>query len=202
MPKHFIYIIDAYKFETIVIGLLSLVCVGLSFISTVDNAHAASQNRFIGAPYESYPRGKSTIAPVQAAIRSPNSTAWPLNGIVTTEFGVPHYPWQRTHSGIDISSARSAGTAPVTAFRAGTVIETIYSYSGYGNHVAIDHGNGVTSLYAHLSSIAVSRGQVVQSGDILGREGSTGASTGAHLHFEIKVNGQPVNPRGHIPGSP
>jgi murein DD-endopeptidase MepM/ murein hydrolase activator NlpD len=71
-----------------------------------------------------------------------------------------------------------------------------------GNHVIVDHGNGVTSVYAHLHSISVQVGQDVTLDTTLGLEGSTGASTGTHLHFEIRVNGQAANPQQFISGQP
>lgn len=127
---------------------------------------------------------------------------WPIRGTVTTQFGVPHWPYQSTHSGLDISDGNSPGITPVKAFRSGRVIETISSYSGLGNHVIVDHGNGVTSVYAHLASIAVSVGQKVNTKTTLGLEGTTGASTGTHLHFEVRINGQATDPSQFIDGQP
>lgn len=127
---------------------------------------------------------------------------WPINGRVTAEFGVPHRPFQHTHTGIDISSGQRSGVTPVKPFRPGRVIETNYSRHGLGNHVIVDHGSGVTSVYAHFSSISVQAGQEVGVDTVLGFEGTTGASTGTHLHFEIRVNGQATNPRQFIGGNP
>lgn len=128
--------------------------------------------------------------------------AWPLHGDITAAFGVPHRPYQPIHTGIDISDHRRAGVTRVKPFRPGRVIDTIYSRYGFGNHVIVDHGNGVTSLYGHLDSIAVKVGQKVNLGTTLGREGTTGLSTGVHLHFEIRVNGQAADPRKFIAGRP
>lgn len=119
---------------------------------------------------------------------------WPLEGTITTRFGVPHYPYQPIHSGIDISDFTPSGTTPIRPFRAGKVINAISSNYGLGNHVIVDHGNGVTSVYAHLASIAVAIGQDVDIQTDLGMEGSTGTSTGTHLHFEIRINGQATDP--------
>ncbi len=127
---------------------------------------------------------------------------WPLGGRVTTEFGVPHRPWQHTHSGIDITSARLSGVAPIETFKHGTVSKTVHSYRGLGNYVVVDHEPGLQSLYAHLSRIIVAEGQSIDTGTTIGYEGSTGNSTGPHLHFEIRQNGTPVNPRLFINGNP
>lgn len=127
---------------------------------------------------------------------------WPIHGAITTAFGVAHWPYQRTHTGLDISDGQRSGVTPIKPFRPGRVIETMRSYQGLGNHVIVDHGNGVTSVYAHLSSIAVQIGQEVQLDTTLGFQGSTGASTGTHLHFEIRVNGQAADPRQFVSGQP
>ena len=128
--------------------------------------------------------------------------AWPIHGQITTHFGVNHWPYQKTHSGIDISDGLAAGITPIKPFRPGQVVETVQSAYGLGNHVIVDHGNGVTSVYAHLASIAVQVGQKVDMNTTLGIEGSTGASTGTHLHFEIRVNGKATDPRQFISGHP
>jgi murein DD-endopeptidase MepM/ murein hydrolase activator NlpD len=127
---------------------------------------------------------------------------WPLRGNITTQYGVPHRPWQHTHTGIDISSGQSSGRAPITTFKEGVVADVVRSSSNYGNHIIVDHGSGITSLYGHLSSIRVTEGQQVRPGDVLGYEGSTGASTGTHLHFQIMKDGSPVSPWPFIPGRP
>lgn len=127
---------------------------------------------------------------------------WPIHGEITAAFGVPHRPYQPIHTGIDISDHRRAGVTRVKPFRPGRVIDVVYSRYGFGNHVIVDHGNGVTSLYGHLDSIAVKVGQKVDLTTTLGREGTTGLSTGVHLHFEIRVNGQAADPRKFISGRP
>jgi murein DD-endopeptidase MepM/ murein hydrolase activator NlpD len=118
---------------------------------------------------------------------------WPVNGRITSPFGVRAHPVfgdLRQHSGIDIGA--SHGTSVVAA-DGGTVITSTYN-ANYGNYIVIDHGNGMTTLYAHLSSRAVSRGASVTKGQHIGNVGSTGISTGPHLHFEVSVNGTRVNP--------
>lgn len=118
--------------------------------------------------------------------------AWPLVGTVTLEFGVPHLPYQVTHTGIDIATKEGD---PIHPFMGGTVIYARELSWGYGKHVIIDHGNSVKSLYGHLDKIFAYEGQTVEITDTIGNEGSTGWSTGDHLHFQITVFDVPVNPR-------
>jgi LysM repeat protein len=99
------------------------------------------------------------------------------------------------HTGLDI--ACPWGT-PIRAAEAGKVISVQYGRTGYGYHVIIDHGGGVQTLYAHLSSIDVVVGQNIKKGQAIGAEGSTGRSTGPHLHFEVRINGVRVNPLNYI----
>jgi len=120
---------------------------------------------------------------------------WPIHGPVTSEFG-PR--WGGFHPGIDIAAAY--GT-PIQAAKDGVVIFAGWN-GGYGNFVLIDHGGGIVIGYAHQSRIAVSRGQLVHQGDVIGYEGSTGYSTGPHVHFEVRINGTPRNPRNYELGSP
>lgn len=127
---------------------------------------------------------------------------WPINGQVTTNFGVPHRPFQTTHTGLDISDGKRSGTTPVKPFRSGKVVATSYERGGYGNHVVIDHGNGLTSVYAHLDSITVKINQDVNIDNTIGYEGTTGLSTGTHLHFEIRINNKVTDPHKFISGNP
>lgn len=117
----------------------------------------------------------------------------PVSARVTSGFGNRYHPIlhrNRMHTGVDFGAAY--GTA-IHAAGGGTVILAHYS-SGYGNCVVIDHGNGVTTLYGHCSSLQVSVGQVVQQGQTIAHVGATGMATGPHLHFEVRHNGVPVNP--------
>ncbi len=116
---------------------------------------------------------------------------WPANGSLTSNFG-PR--WGRMHSGIDIAAPYGA---PVWAAKAGRVAIASW-YGGYGNLVVIDHGGGVTTWYGHNSSFAVSVGQQVSQGQVIAGCGSTGNSTGPHVHFEIRINGSPVNPLSYL----
>lgn len=120
---------------------------------------------------------------------------WPARGAFTSGYGVRYHPIfriRRMHSGVDIASPRGA---PVAAAWDGTVLYTGW-FGGYGKIVILDHGDGLSTLYAHLSAILTRPGTRVRKGQIIGRVGSTGFSTGPHVHFEIRVNGTPVNPVG------
>ena len=131
--------------------------------------------------------------PAELAQQASSSSGliWPTSGSVTSPFGMR---WGRMHDGIDIGASMGA---PIQAAAAGTVIYAGWM-SGYGNLVAIDHGNGLSTAYAHQSQLAVSLGQQVAQGQVIGYVGSTGHSTGPHLHFEVRVNGAPVDPLGYL----
>ncbi len=121
------------------------------------------------------------------------SFSWPVTGTITSPFGWRSNPFggaPEFHQGLDI--AAPTGTT-VTAAAAGTVIMAQW-YGGYGNYILIDHGGGYSTGYGHLSAIYVSTGQAVQRGQAIGAVGSTGQSTGPHLHFEIRIAGKPVDP--------
>lgn len=117
---------------------------------------------------------------------------WPASGPVTSEYGMR---WGRMHEGIDIGGGQGAA---IVAARAGTVSHA-GRMGGYGNMVLVEHGGGITTAYAHLSSIEASAGQSVSQGQRLGGMGCTGSCTGTHLHFEVRVNGSAQNPRGYLP---
>jgi murein DD-endopeptidase MepM/ murein hydrolase activator NlpD len=123
---------------------------------------------------------------------SSGSLMWPVPSIrnITSYFA---YRWGRMHTGIDISGGNSYGKTIVAA-DGGVVSYVKYSSSGYGYHLQINHGNGISTLYGHTSKILVSSGQRVSKGQPIALIGSTGDSTGAHLHFEVIKNGQKVNP--------
>ena len=116
---------------------------------------------------------------------------WPVNGPVTSPFGMR---WGRMHTGIDIGVPY--GT-PIHASASGQVVYSGWM-DGYGNLVAIDHGRGLSTAYAHQSRIAVSNGQTVSQGQVIGYVGCTGHCFGPHLHFEVRINGTPVDPMGYL----
>ena len=126
--------------------------------------------------------------PIQAAA---GGWIWPVNGTLTSPFG---YRWGRMHEGIDISVPE--GT-PIHAAKSGSVAIAAYT-GGYGNYTCVDHGGGLSSCYAHQSSYAVSVGDSVTQGEVIGYSGNTGSSTGPHLHFEIRINGGAVDPLGYL----
>ena len=100
------------------------------------------------------------------------------------------------HTGMDIAGCGYGSN--IYASAAGTVVKVKWGNTGYGYHVIINHGNGIQTLYAHMSNIYVKNGQYVNQGDIIGAMGSTGNSTGTHLHFEVRINGQYVNPLNYV----
>jgi murein DD-endopeptidase MepM/ murein hydrolase activator NlpD len=122
-------------------------------------------------------------------------TSWPVKGIVTLEFGAIDLPYQPLHTGIDIANPHGQIGDNISSLLPGKITYAEELSWGYGKHIIIDHGDNITTLYAHLSQINVTTGQDVKSGQVIGQEGSTGWSTGPHLHFEVRVFGIPVNPR-------
>jgi len=122
---------------------------------------------------------------------------YPVNAPITSHFGWRVHPilgTERFHSGTDFGA--DPGT-PILAAAAGTVIVSDW-YGGYGNAVVIDHGGGITTLYGHCSELYVTEGQTVMAGQVIAAIGSTGLSTGPHLHFEVRENGDPVDPMNYL----
>jgi murein DD-endopeptidase MepM/ murein hydrolase activator NlpD len=116
---------------------------------------------------------------------------WPVSGPITSPFG---WRWGRMHQGIDIGAP--TGT-PIHAAAAGTVIYCGWE-EGYGNFVVIDNGGNLATAYGHQSAIAVTCGQQVAQGQVIGYVGCTGHCTGPHLHFEVRIDGNPVDPMGYL----
>jgi len=123
--------------------------------------------------------------------------SWPLRGTVTSEYGTRVHPVFKTksrHTGIDIDGNKGD---PVRSAQDGQVLFSGW-LRGYGQVIIIDHGNSLTTVYAHLSSAIVRENQSVKMGQVIGRVGSTGVATGSHLHFEVRVNGDARNPRNYL----
>jgi murein DD-endopeptidase MepM/ murein hydrolase activator NlpD len=130
--------------------------------------------------------GSSTGSGVSAS-----GLIWPVQGPITSPFGMR---WGRMHEGVDIGVPY--GT-PIHAAAAGTVIYAGWM-SGYGNLTVIDHGHGLATAYGHQSALAAGNGQTVSQGQVIGYVGCTGHCFGPHLHFEVRVNGAPVDPLGYL----
>lgn len=130
----------------------------------------------------------------------PNENGWvrPVPGPVTSGFGYRTHPisgTRRLHTGADMSAGCGE---PIYAATGGTVVVASW-YGGYGNAIVVDHGGGVATLYAHQTSFAVGSGSSVSTGQVVGYVGTTGYSTGCHLHFEVRLSGSPVDPTPYIP---
>lgn len=132
---------------------------------------------------------------------------WPAHGVIVSQgFGPTPYPYEPSfgayphfHTGLDLAGRQ--GT-PIVAAADGVVAAADVSTVGYGNHIIIAHANGLLTLYGHLEVMMVKVGDVVKAGQVIGLLGSTGNSTGPHCHFEVRVNGQPVDPRPFLPALP
>jgi murein DD-endopeptidase MepM/ murein hydrolase activator NlpD len=129
-------------------------------------------------------------------------TMWAHLGKINNEFGYRRNPFggrgYEFHSGMDIDGNRGD---LIAAPANGTVIKADWE-GGYGNLIEIDHGNGLTTRYGHLSKVGVQVGDTVQRGQLIGLIGSTGRSTGPHLHYEVRLNDKPINPRRFLPPAP
>ena len=140
---------------------------------------------------------------------SPGGFIWPVSTskIITSPMGGRVSPGgigSTNHRGVDIGGVGTTSAAMATkagkVILARTVVYGSYGGSGYGNYVVVDHGGGYTTLYAHLTSVSVSVGQMVGQGDTVGITGSTGNSTGPHLHYAVMINGVNQNPLDYLPG--
>lgn len=151
------------------------------------------RQRQIEAEREAQRRAAGIVGTTSA----PGTLAWPVSGTITSPFGYRRNPFgggMEFHQGLDI--AAPMGTT-ITAAAAGTVISAGW-YGGYGNYILIDHGGGMATGYGHCSQIFVSVGQQVQKGQAIGAVGSTGYSTGPHVHFEVRIHGKPVDPAAYL----
>lgn len=143
------------------------------------------------------PYATSTGKTSSSGLISPLGSGW--RSMVTSEFGGRTDPitgaWSG-HTGLDLGAAK--GTS-IWAAMGGTIQTVAYDSTGYGYHLTIDHGGGMVTLYGHCSQILVAEGQKVKAGDMIAKVGSTGRSTGNHLHFEVIINGVKKNPRNYLP---
>jgi len=166
--------------------------------SSLDQLHALRTSALTGATMVGLTMGLTrnvTTADWIKANSAPN--LWPVEGQVTGSFGERIDPFNGEgafHSGVDIASSYGH---PIVAPADGVVTFTD-SMGGYGKTIMIDHGNGISTRYGHLSGFAVTAGQRVQRGDVVGYVGESGRSTGPHLHYEVRINDTPVNPYKYL----
>ncbi|MGG1658677.1 peptidoglycan DD-metalloendopeptidase family protein [Brevibacillus sp. NRS-1366] len=140
-------------------------------------------------------RNTSQAASRQVIGRLRGGLEWPVReATITSGFGVR---WGRSHKGVDLWNEAEAKT-PIYAAKAGAVLEAGANRSGYGRMVVLDHGDGLQTFYAHMRTIRVAPGQLVDAGDVLGYMGQTGDSTGYHLHFEVRQDDVPINPLPYL----
>lgn len=166
--------------------------------SSLDQLHALRTSALTGATMVGLTMGltrNATMADWLKANSAPN--LWPVEGQVTGSFGERIDPFNGEgafHSGVDISSNLGH---PIIAPADGVVTYTDL-LGGYGRAIMINHGNGISTRYGHLSGFAVTAGQTVHRGDIIGYVGDSGRSTGPHLHYEVRINDTPVNPYKYL----
>lgn len=136
----------------------------------------------------------ATPLPAGPIVGGSGGLIWPVNGAVVSGFG-PR--WGRMHEGVDIAVPEMT---PIRAAATGTVVATQSEAEsgGYGNFVCIDHGGGLSTCYAHLTSFAVAASQEVSQGSVIGYTGCTGSCFGPHLHFEVRINGSATDPMGYL----
>ncbi len=190
---------ESYEDETLYVGKTEVDTAGVnglkyvnSYITKVDGAvteQTVLTNDILKEPVNQIERVGTKALPPSVGT---GEFAMPTSGKLTSPFGAR---WGRMHSGIDLGA--STGT-PIYASDNGIVTEAQFKNNGYGNFISIDHGNGFVTYYAHCLEILVSPGDVVAKGDLIARVGSTGRSTGPHLHFEVRVDGQAQDPLGYL----
>ena len=154
-------------------------------LAALERENAKIQAQLAGSPNGTAPGNAGPIRPGSGGM------VWPVNGPIVSPFGMR---WGRLHAGVDI--AVSAGT-PIRAAKSGRVILMGWT-GGYGNYTCVGHGGGVSTCYAHQSRYGTSNGANVSQGQVIGYVGCTGHCFGDHLHFEVRVNGQPVDPMGYL----
>ena len=176
----------------------------LAIIKSEEDKVQAAHNRLQAAANamdEEIRKKEEELAGSGNAVVGESGFIWPLKNdkILTSFFGDRRHPVtgrRHNHTGIDIAAA---GNTPIMTTKSGVVITSTYNDS-YGNYVVVSHGNGQTTLYAHMKRRAVKVGQTVKQGQTVGYVGSTGSSTGNHLHYEIRVNGKRQDPLNYYRG--
>ena len=160
-------------------------------------AALAAQEKAEAAAREEIRRLTSTTSKNKAFVGG--TFTWPsVSSYITSPYGTRVHPVTKTvktHTGIDIGASHGTN---IYAAASGTVLVSGWNSGGYGNYVVVDHGGGVTTLYAHCSALLVSSGQSVTKGQVIAKVGSTGMSTGPHLHFEVLKNGAHTNPMAYF----
>ncbi len=167
---------------------------GLTKAEREEVAEAESLSRVSAQLAAKIRAAEASAPPSSAPSSAPPSAAgliWPVNGPITSPFG---WRWGRMHEGIDIGVGY--GT-PIHSAASGAVVYAGW-LGGYGNLVVVDHGGGISTAYGHQSALAVSSGQQVSQGQVLGYVGCTGHCFGPHLHFEVRINGSAVDPLGYL----
>lgn len=166
--------------------------------SSLDQLHALRMSALTGATMVGLTMGltkNATTADWIKANAAPN--LWPVEGQVTGSFGERIDPFNGEgafHSGVDIGSSFGAHIiAPADG-----IVTVTENMGGYGKTIMIEHGNGISTRYGHLSGYAVAAGQTVHRGDVIGYVGESGRSTGPHLHYEVRINNIPVNPYKYL----
>lgn len=179
------------------LGIEEIYTTNLDELKTVQVADAKSSvnNTITVAKEEAEKQLKEEIAKEAKTFNGVYFSVKPVTGTITSRFGAFEAGLRSSsHKGIDIGAPN--GT-PIYAAADGVVDTAKYS-GGYGNLVVLDHGNGVETYYGHASKLCVSKGQSVKAGDLIAYVGSTGYSTGNHLHFEIRLNGNQINPQLYV----
>lgn len=179
---------DVKNLDATLMSLEKRVAIRRASLQQVKRIVVTQQEEFAAfLPYSNTPYALTGVAVTIPSI-------WPARGDVTSPFGLR---WNGTdfHPGIDI--ANDFGT-PIVATADGIVIDASWNAGGYGNKVDIDHGNGFMTRYGHAQSITVRVGQHVRRGQIIAYMGSTGFSTGPHVHYEVRIHGEPVNPTPYL----
>lgn len=164
--------------------------VGTSLIVPGGKIIETAKPRTVATYVNQTPKTSGSAPSDNAVVTGTGKMAWPSSCRYISQY---YKGW--LHTGVDI--ACPWGT-PLKAADGGKVTRVQYGKTGYGYNVIIDHGGGVQTLYGHMSSIDVVAGQYVDKGEVIGKEGSTGRSTGPHIHFEVRINGSMVNPLGYI----